>query len=73
MKTLVKSVTSTAKERQRYFYCKNLTSVLIGIFVFANLEGLLGIGLGIAASLISNFTISPIVAFVICLFEQINS
>jgi hypothetical protein len=68
---LIKSVTSTRKERQRYFYFKNLVSVIVAVLVFVNVGGLPGAVLAIIAALISNFTISPIVAFLICLCEQI--
>jgi hypothetical protein len=73
MSMLVKSVTSTAKDRRRYFYFKNLVSVLVAAFVFVNIGGFIGGGLAIVAALISNFTISPVVAFLICLCEQILS
>jgi hypothetical protein len=71
----IKSVTSTRKSRQRFYYFRNLTSAICAIVVFQYLSGAsIGLYLSIAGAIagfaIGYMTIAPIVAFIICLIEQ---
>jgi len=72
-RSFVQSVLSSQKQRQRYYYFKNITAGLCGIATFVGLGGVFGIALGVAATVLAYFTVAPIVAFLICLFEQMAS
>jgi len=66
-------VLSTQKQRQRYYYFRNLISGISGVAAFASIGGVLGIPLGIVAAILAYFSLAPIIAFFICLFEQMAS
>ena len=71
--SFVRSVLSTPKQRQRFFYFRNGTALISGVLVFTSVTGTLGAILGVLAVPVAYLTIAPIVAFVICLVEQMLS
>lgn len=72
-KTFVESVLSTRQQHQRYYWARNVISLGCGAWTFHALGGGIGIASGLAAMVIAHFTVSPVVAFVLCLIEQMCS
>jgi len=76
-RTFVQGVLSTPKRRQSYFYFRNLIAGGCGIAVYVKTSTLLGMymagGIGFIAAVAAFFTIAPVIAFLICLFEQMAS
>lgn len=73
LKSFVRGVLSSQKQRQRYYYFKNGIAFVSGLFIFVQLGGVIGFALGIVGAFIAIFTIAPIIAFLICLIEQMAS
>lgn len=73
LKSFTRSVLSTKTQRQRFFYFRNITAFLCGIAVFTFVGGTAGYILAVVAFLLSYITVAPIVAFIICLAEQLLS
>lgn len=69
----VQSVLSTKKQRQAFFYFRNLIAFACALVTFKFVNGSLGLGLAVVTLILSYMTIAPVVAFVICLFEQMLS
>lgn len=76
-KSFVYSVLSTQKNRQRYFYFKNTIAAVCGIAAYVKISSLfgsaLGVGVAVIAAILAYLTVAPVIAFLICLFEQIAS
>lgn len=76
-RTFVQGVLSTPKRRQSYFYFRNLIAGGCGIAAYvklgASLGAAIGAGIGVAAAVAAYFTIAPVIALLICLFEQMSS
>lgn len=71
--SFVRSVLSTPKQRQRFFYFRNGTAILAGALVFTSVTGTFGAILGVLAIPLAYFTVSPIIAFIVCFVEQMLS
>lgn len=74
----IRSVLSTQKQRQRFFWFRNVISMgcAYGAFQFFVTTGMaqeLVWGAAFAALVISYFTLAPVVAFIICFIEQMLS
>lgn len=74
----IRSVLSTQKQRQRFFWFRNVISMLCayGVFQFFANTGVaqeLVWAAALAALVISYFTLAPVVAFIICFIEQMLS
>lgn len=72
-KTFVDSVLSTRRQQQRYYWARNMISLGCGAWAFHALVGGMGIAIGFSVIVIAHFTVSPVVAFVLCLIEQMCS
>lgn len=69
----MESVLSTRQQQQRYYWARNMISLGCGAWAFYSLVGGMGTAIGLAAMVIAHFTVSPVVAFVLCLIEQLCS
>ncbi|RYH62358.1 MAG: hypothetical protein EON54_09470 [Alcaligenaceae bacterium] len=72
-KTFVWSVLSARGQQQRYYWARNIISLGCGAWAFHALGGGLGFAIALAAMVLAQFTVSPVVAFVLCLIEQMCS
>ncbi|WP_157385930.1 hypothetical protein [Methylosarcina fibrata] len=76
-RTFAQSVLSTQKRRQSYFYCRNLIAGGCGLFAYVKLSASLGMTIGaivgFTAMIASYLTIAPLIALLLCLFEQMLS
>jgi hypothetical protein len=77
LKSFKNGVLSSPKQKQRYFYFKHLISGLCGIIAYTHFSAGLGVTaaliISVGAALLAFLTIAPVVAFLICLFEQMAS
>lgn len=69
----IKSVLSTKKQRQSFFYFRNLTALACALVTFKYIGGSIGLGLAVVALVVGYMTVAPVVAFIICLLEQMLS
>lgn len=69
----IQSVLSTQKQRQRFYWVRNMISFFCGVATFYEIGGVLGGLLALAALVVAYFTIAPVLAFIACLFEQMYS
>lgn len=69
----VQSVLSTKKQRQTFFYFRNLVAFICALVTFKFVGGSIGLGVAVVALVLGYITIAPIVAFIICLIEQMLS
>jgi hypothetical protein len=72
-KGYIRSVLSTKTQRQRFFYVRNLIAFLCAVATFQFFGGAIGGGLAAVALLLSYITVAPVIAFIICLIEQLGS
>jgi hypothetical protein len=73
LKSLVGSVLSSTKQRQRFIWFRLVISLVAAFWVSAYFSGLVALGLGVAAFPIAYMTVAPVLAFSICLVEGILS
>ncbi len=73
VKGFVKSVLSTKKQRQAFFYFRNLIALACALVSFKYIGGSIGLGVGVVVLVVGYMTIAPVVAFIICLLEQMLS
>lgn len=72
-KGFVANVLSTPKQRQRFFWGRNMVSLLFAAGAYHSIGGALGVGLGVVTLIGAYFTVAPMIAFIACLIEQMFS
>ncbi|MCQ8103459.1 hypothetical protein NP590_05005 [Methylomonas sp. SURF-2] len=72
-KGFICSVLSTQRQRQRFYWIRNFVALFCAAGTFKVVGGTLGGIVAIGALLGGYFTIAPVIAFLVCLFEQMNS
>jgi hypothetical protein len=72
-KSFVQSVLSTQKQRQRFYWIRNFVALCCAAGAFKLVGGSLGAIAAAGALLGGYFTVAPLIAFAVCLFEQMNS
>lgn len=72
-KSFVQSVLSTKKQRQAFYYFRGIVSLLCAVAVFKMAPEEWSIILAGAGLVVSYLTVAPVIAFIICLAEQMFS
>jgi hypothetical protein len=67
------SLLSTRKQRQRFFYFRNLAAFAGAVGAYSYVGGMGGLALAAGALVVGYFTLAPVVAFAICYIEEMNS
>lgn len=69
-KGFVASVLSGSKQRQRFFWARNIISVLCAAAAFQSVGGVTGVAIAGLVLFTAYFTIAPVAAFIACFIEQ---
>lgn len=69
----IHSVLSTPRQRQRFYWVRNIASLFCAVAAFQVVGGDYGWMLAFGALIVGYFTVAPVVAFIVCLFEQMHS
>ena len=67
------SILSTPKQRKRFFWARNMTTLFVGAAVFYWLPEPWGMILVLPAVVIGYLTIAPVVALILCFIEEMMS
>ncbi|WP_296246270.1 hypothetical protein [uncultured Stenotrophomonas sp.] len=73
MASFVQGVLSSRKQRQRFFYFRSFITIGCGIAAFKLFDGDIALLVGLGGLVVGYFTVAPVVAFLICFFEQLLS
>lgn len=68
----IRSVLSTKKRRQTFFYFRNLIALVCAGVTYKFVGGSIGLGVAAIALVLGYMTIAPVIAFLICLIEQMG-
>lgn len=69
----VQSVLSTTRQRQRYYWVRNFVSLFCAVGTFQIVGGDFGWILALVGLIGGYFTVAPVIAFLVCLFEKMHS
>lgn len=69
---LRQSILATPKQRKRFFWFRNISALGIGVLV-SQVHPTFGVWLSIPAALLAYFTVSPIIALIVCYIEEMLS
>jgi hypothetical protein len=71
--SFIRSVLSTQKQRQRFFYFRNFSAGACALMAGVEIGGGMGLAVGFVVLFLAYYTVAPIIAFIICLIEQMAS
>lgn len=71
--SFIGSVLSTRKQRQRFYWARNVISFACAALAFHAIGGTLGLVVAVGALCGAYFTVAPVLAFLMCLVEHLYS